>query len=245
MNLNTEKLYKRGFLILAIYSSLSYLFAHAAYLLMNSDAGLIFEYATLYLGKISSFLIPTLIATAVTLIYAYKNFESALLFSLFVSSARIFYTLPYYYIVFIYNYSYDSLEAIAMAILASVLTVLFTALLSMLLLGVCILCCRLAARKSKGVNAREYLAAKLTFTDRLDILGGANPAFLAMSGCIFIYSLISEIVDTVLFFIEYGLDFSGAEIITIMINYVLILALAVLSYAAMTTFKNRLLKRLS
>ena len=245
MNFNTEKLCKRGFLILAAYSALTYLFAHAAYLLMNSDAGIVFEYITMYLGKISGFLIPTLIAAAVTVIYTYKNFESSLLFALLVSSARVFYTLPYYYIVFIYNYSYDSVEAIAIALLASVLTVIFTALLAILLLGVCILTCKFINRKDKSPTAREYLSSRLPLTDRIDILGGANPVFLTMSLCLLLYNLITEIIDTVLFFVEYGLDFSAAEIITIMVNYILILSLTVVSYIAMTTLKNRLIKKLS
>ncbi len=245
MKFNTEKLYKTGFLILAAYSIVSYIFAHAAYLLMSSDAGIVFEYITLYLGKISGFLIPTMIAAAVTVIYTYVNFESSLLFALVVSSARILYTLPYYYIVFIYNYSYDSVESIALAILASVLTVIFTALLSMALFGVAITMSKIALHKTKGSSVKDFLREKLLMTDRLDILGGANPQFLACVICMFVYNLIIEIVDTVLFFTEYGFDFSTAEIITIMANYVLILAMTVISYIAMTTLKNRLLKRLS
>ena len=243
MIFNAKKLFKNGFFAVAIYSLATYLIAHVAYMYMNETLGDVMEYVSLYVGKLSSFIIPASVSAVALTLYTYCGIKSAVLFSLAASSGRVFFTLPYYYIIFIYNYAYDSVEALALALVASVGIILLGTLGSMLLVGAAVVTVRLGLGKGSEISPRDHLADKMQFCEKLDILGGANPALAVCTLCILGYNLIAEIIDTVSFFIEYGLDFVMIEIITIIANYLILLALTAVSYIAMAHIKNILISK--
>ena len=120
MPYNKKKLLLRSFIAVALLGVFNYLFAHLAYLNMNSDVGLVYEYITLYISKVLGFVIPVAISALAMLIYANEGARASASFTLTLSSARVFYYLPYYYIIYIYNYGYDTVESLALSLISSV-----------------------------------------------------------------------------------------------------------------------------
>lgn len=241
---DTKKLSVKAFSIIALYSLFTYLIAHMAYLYMNTDTGLIFEYISLYLSKVTEFVLPTVITALVMIIYVSCGKGKAVSFAFIASAGRVVYTLPYYYIIFIYNHGYDSLESLALSTIASVFVVLFTGLGAFIALWIALLLIGKAQKRSNSsLDAKTYILESLEQKQKLsEFWQGANYTVLIFAIYRFILALIPEIIDTVIFFIEYRLDYTIIEIITIMLNYVLLFALIVISYAVAVFIKNRAVK---
>ena len=238
MKYNVRRLTSRAFLIYMLINIFTYAFAHTAYLFVNDAFGLTFEYISIYLSRIADFLAPPIIATLAFTVYSVFGMRKAMLFSLGVASARIFYTLPYYYLIFIYNYAYDSVESIALSFIASLLVIGLT-------VGGAAISVLIAAAVLKKKTRLDRKALKDTLPELIeersgfDFLGRENVAFLVFALLRFAVELLKELIDTVLFLIEYRSDYSAAEILTILANYVLIFALLVASYALAVLIKNK------
>ena len=239
---NNKKLLSRSFLIIAFFSLFNYIFAHLAYMNMNTEAGLIYEYVTLYIAKIENFLIPVAVSALTIVIYASEGAKPAALFALTLSSARLFYYLPYYYLIFILNYSYDSVESIALSIVSCLGVVAFTLLFAFIALYLTKLVLTKQNKDKRDFSVRDHLCASLLAKQSaLDLTTGANLAILITSILSLISSVIPEIIDTVSFFVEYGFDYTPGEIITIMLNYLLLFALTIGSYFLAAYLRNRFL----
>ena len=89
----------------------------------------------------------------------------------------------------------------------------------------------------------SILSETITDTVTADFLNGANAALLAFPAISFVHLLISEIIDTVSFFIEYRLDYTGIEILTIIINYVLLFAMVVIGYIVAARVKRGIISK--
>ena len=74
----------------------------------------------------------------------------------------------------------------------------------------------------------------------LDFLNTASIHLLVFTLLRFAISLIGELTDTVIFFVEYGSDYTIAEIGTMLGNYVLLFILLVVSYLVCAKVKNLL-----
>ena len=239
----SNKLLKKSFLILALAGLFNYLFAHLAYLNMNTDTGVVYEYVTLYLSKILNFIAPVAVSFIALYAYAAHGRKKAVLYSIALSSARIAYYLPYYYIIYIFNYGYDSIESILLSLLSSLGVSIFTALLALLPIWLwCLFAKKQIAESCSSLE--EYLHGAITERQSpADFTGGANLAFLIASVCSFVCLLIPEIIDTVSFFISYRQDYLPIEIITMLVNYVLLFILLVASYLLASTVKKLLITK--
>lgn len=242
MKLNTKKLYSKAFALFCVYHLVIYLFAHMAYLYMNEDIGMIFEYIRFYIGRVTDFITPSVIGALMLTLYSYIDTRAAVKMAILTSSTRIIHTLPYYYIIFIYNYGYDSLEAILLSVFASLLSILFTFLISIISLGIGILVIRKRNKLDKS-QTRSYLCDALPNKPFGDFLTGANTALLIFPAISFAYLFITEIIDTVSFFIEYKLDYTAVEIITILINYILLLVMIAVGYIVACKVKNAIISK--
>ena len=237
MTLNNKKTLTRAFLIYAAVNLFEYALAHTEYLFMNDVASEIISYFSYYVSKAVEFIAPPVIATLTFISYVNHGRGSALATALAVSSARLIYSLPYYYLIFVYNYRYDSVEAIILSLGASALVVLVTVAGAIVSVSIALW----ILKKRKGVGTDELTAianerATLDFLDK-KCLPLTVFAFLRFG-----FSLITELVDTVSFFIEYVADYTAAEIITILVNYVLLFILVVASYLISMLVKNVLAK---
>ncbi|MBQ7343360.1 MAG: hypothetical protein IJW53_01195 [Clostridia bacterium] len=240
MKYDTKRITSRAFLIYSLVNVLAYAFAHVAYLFANEVIGELFEYVSYYLSKSLEFLAPPIIAAIAYLILKTSGRRRAILFTLAVASARVFYSLPYYYIIFIYNYGYDSVESILLSFLATVLVILVT------MLGVLISICvyQLVERiicKRSGEDIREALARPIEKTSITDFLARSNLPVLVFALSRFAFSLTLELVDTVAYLIEYRGDYLPTEIITILVNYILLFVLLVVSYLIASLIRNKLI----
>lgn len=237
MKYTQKKITTVSFLIYAAVNVFTYLFAHVAYLFSNDIIGGFFEYVSYYLAKTVEFLAPPTIAAVALLLLLNHGKSAVVKFSFAVASARILYSLPYYYLIFIYNYRYDSLESISLALAAGALVILLTVggtLVSITLAFMVI------KRTTGGTDAIKE-AGKRTAT--LDFLAIGNLPVLTFALARFAFSLITELVDTVSFFISYRSDYLPIEIITMLVNYVLLFILLVASYLIASTVKKLLITK--
>ena len=241
MKYDTKRITSRAFLIYALVNVFAYVFAHVAYLFASDVIGKLFEYISYYLSKSVEFIAPPVIAAVAYLILRESGRRSAILFTLAVASARVFYSLPYYYIIFIYNYGYDSVESILLSFLATVLVILVTMLGVLISIGVYLLALRVISGRS-GEDFKEALARPTEKASITDFLARGNLPVLVFALSRFAFSLAIELVDTVAYLIEYRGDYLPSEIITILVNYTHLFILLVASYLIASLIKNKLIK---
>ena len=240
MKYETKKLVKRSFVIYALVNVFTYLFAHVAYLFANDASGEIFEYVSYYLSKSVEFLAPPVLAAIAYLVLRVYDKKDAMIFTLTIASARIFYSLPYYYIIFIYNYGYDSVEAILLSLLAAILVILVTVLGVYISIGAYVIFAKRVSRRD-GTDPEKALDAIRDKARITDFLEKANLPILVFALMRFVFSLSLELYDTVTFFIEYGRDYRPSEIVTILANYTLLFVLLVAAYLSASAIKGALI----
>jgi hypothetical protein len=241
MKYDTKRITSRAFLIYLLVNVVAYAFAHVAYLFANEVMGEIFEYVSYYLSKSLEFLAPPVIAAVAYVLLKTGGKRAAIYFTLTVSSARVFYSLPYYYIIFIYNYGYDSVESILLSFLATVLVILVTMLGTLISIGAYYLAVKIICKRSKE-DISEALARPIEKASITDFLHRGNLPVLVFALVRFIFSLTLELIDTVSYLIEYRGDYLPTEIITILANYTLLFILLVASYLIASVIKNKLVE---
>ena len=238
MERDNKKLIPRAFLIYAAVNIVTYALAHMEYLFMNDTVGEILAYFSYYVSKSVEFIAPPVIAAITFLVFADGGIKKAFTASLAISSARFFYSLPYYYLIFIYKYRYDSIESLCLSLGASLLIILLTSVGALICVGAAIW-----VLKKSGVTAPDQIADIAKDRVSTDFLNKACMPITVFVLMRTAFSLVLEIIDTVLFFIEYGADYTAAEIITMLVNYVLILILLVASYLVCMAIKNAIVNR--
>ena len=240
MKYDIKRITQRAFVIYALVNVFAYAFVHVAYLFANDVVGEIFEYFSYYLSKTVEFLAPPIIATLVYLIYKEYGRKTALITALTISFARVFYSIPYYYIIFIYNYGYDSVESITVSILATLLVVLVTALGVVISIEAYHLVMKIISKRT-GADLSKELSLPIEKSNIFDFLTRANLPVLVFALARFVFSLVMELVDTVVFLIEYHSDYRAMEIVTILINFTLLFVLLVASYLIAAFIRNALI----
>ena len=241
MKKTTRKIVIRAFLVYTLVSIFTYALYHTAYLFTNDDLGLTFEYIAYYVSSIVDFLTPPIMATIMLVLASREGMKKAFLHTLLISAARIYYTLPYYYLIFIYNYQYDSIESISISFLVSLASIILIALgaLISLVIAVFVLGKNIKKPYSEALSTLPELVSK---PSTLDFLNTVSLPLLVFALLRFVISLISELADTIIFFVEYGADYTIAEIGTMVGNYVLLFVLLVISYLISMAIKNYLVR---
>ena len=224
MKRDTKKIVWHIFLMYSALNVINYTLAHIAYLFENDVIGAAFEYISYYTTLALDFLAIPMLATVMLVLRARESAGRAFVHMILISTARIFYTLPYYYVAFIYNYRYDSLESILFSLVASVAIILISALVSIIYLAIAVHFLVRKAKKNKSVNIPTVYDVVKTPT---------TSDFLSTSGLpLTVFS----------FFIEYRLSYTAGEIVTILLNYVLLFLLLIAAYNLCARLKNRLAK---
>lgn len=243
MEYTEKKIAARSFLIYAAINVFVYTFSHLAYLFTNDVAGVIFEYIGYYTHRALEFLAPPALAAIMLVLCAKEGIKKALLHTLLISCARIFYTLPYYYIIFIYNYRYDSIESLLISLIASISVILLTALGAYISFSVAVIVMKRRHGKSRAeiIDSIPELISKPSGSDFLNDESLPILIFVLLR---FALSLITEIFDTVIFFVKYGYDYTTAEILTMLANYVFIFLLLIASYFIACGVKNYFAKHI-
>lgn len=240
MKYDLKKITSRAFLIYSAINVFTYLFAHVAYLFANDVIGELFEYVSYYLSKTVEFIAPPVIAAVGFAILISYGKGALVKFALTVASARLFYSLPYYYIIFIYNHGYDSIESISLSLLATALVILLTFGGTLISLGIYSVVLNKQCKKD-GAAKEDALPTLLTKSTVTDFLAPVNTPILTFALTRFAFSFVMELIDTVAFFVEYRSDYLAKEIITILVNFTLLFVLLVVSYLIAANIKNALL----
>lgn len=237
MKYNLKRITSRAFVIYVAINIFTYLFAHVAYLFANDVIGVTFEYISYYLSKTVEFIAPPVLASVALLVLFKHGKGKCAKFTLALASARLFYSLPYYYIIFIYNYGYDSIESICLSLLASALVILVTALGTLVCIAVYYCVLKLKNRR-EGLDLNEAQEAVLKSHPTADFLSLTNLPVLVFALLRFFFSFAVELFDTVSFFIAYRSDYQPIEIITILVNFTLLFVLLTVSYLIAAKIKN-------
>ena len=238
MKQNCRKITLRAFGIYALLNALVYLLSHIAYLFENDGVGKMFEYISYYVTGIFDFLIPTTLATVMLTLYASVGIKKALLHTALISTGRIFYTLPYYYLAFFDSfYGLDFLELLLLSFAVSVLIILFNVLSAYISVMIATLVLKLVSKKTRAEIITE-LPEIVKTPSTLNFLEYTNIPILVFSLTGFAFALLEELVNTAVYFVRYKLDYTAEEITTILVNYVLLFVLLILSYIVSIRVKN-------
>ena len=243
MKFNTYRLYGRAFVIFSIMCALSFfIFYFNNYLLFDGE---LYKYSVHYetleyvrfaIVEIIDFLLPTLSAL---LIFprllterAYRAYPSALI----LCSAHLFHNILYYYLYHL-AYGYDSIESISISIPFSVFISALYALYAVAL-----------AYAAKLVYVRRGGDFK-ALGERCFSLMPASPIDYAVLTVVFVQfgiRFVGELVETVIFFIEYADSYRIGELIYILGSFVYILITMLLGALIASLVYNKIIaKRIS
>ena len=235
MDIKNKRIVPLAFLSFAGAYLLTFLTAYVATLIENDVFGAVIEYAGYYMLSAISFIAPVILSAIILVVYAYGTTSSLVASALLITAASAFYVFPTTYLEYVYTYG--SIEAIIFAFSSSIgsifrmlISVFASVWIATFVLG--------KALKKTHNEVREYLPELLKERSDTDFLSPANLPILVFVLIRFLIELIGEIVYTVAFFITYGSDYSGMEIITMLFNYVLLFALIIISYLLTCHVKN-------
>ena len=214
MTKNAKRLTRYSFLALAAANILAFGVTMLSFLFSFSD------WAT-YLTSFGLALLQDVIMI-VSAVIAMLNFEliskkSWLICSLALSMTRFFYLLPYDFLYFEYN-GYDTGESITLALVQSILEVALT-------FGIILLISFVAHSITSRIahSGKQQPVAELTKRAPFDFSDRYAVAVFSMAAMVFIYNLITEIIDTVIYLVDYAGTYRTGEIIYIVFCYVFIL----------------------
>lgn len=213
-----------------------FLSGHTAYLVENAA----FSYLHLYLDKIYVFIMPML-AGWLTLFFAReKRIFSLFCLSFFYTITALLYILPYRYEYLILFEGYMTGEAILISFLYALLMLLENYVTVLAHIFFTLLISRMLYKKPRAEIFRAEQTASPFMLDT-PYVGAA----LITSVLAFFISLAGEIYDTVVFLSEAIDTINTIELITILANYLLIIALFVLSYLLLVRFSGKLEEEVS
>ena len=235
MDIKIKRTVPLAFLSFAGAYLLTFLMTYVATLIENDAIGTVVEYAGYYLFSAISFIAPVVLAAIILIVYAYRKTSVLVASAFLIAAASVFYVFPTTYLEYVYTYG--SVEAIIFALSSSIGSVL--RMLVSVFASVWIATFVLGKTLKKTHNeVREYLPELLSEKSGVDFLSHTSLPILVFVLYRFVIELIGEIAYTVVFFITYGSDYSGAEIFTMLINYVLLFVFLVAAYLLTCLVKN-------
>lgn len=234
MRLNYRNLYTRA--------SLVFLTVHFATFLVLYFSEFIFAdsvfmtYLWYFVQKTSFLLLPLLSGLLVLIADAYIGMKAALLRLLPLSLARITYSLPYYYLLFVYDPFYDSADAIRFALIQTAAEILilyvFTLIIFFIMKGIL-----KWLDKSRKPNS-ELLVKKTV----LDFRDPVSLTFMISAALCFVYFITEEIINTVYVISRYSGRLLGGEIAYMVFSYFVDVLLLAIYYFALSYVKNSIIK---
>jgi hypothetical protein len=158
-----------------------------------------------------------------SLLYIYSTHcgnKAALVFGIFISITRIFYSVPFYYMQFIFT-EYDSVESLLIGLAASIPDMAVWYGLSLLVLYIY----RLALKGRSKEAAQDISDLRAFDFDEPTVFASV---MVSLAG--FVFLLVREIIDTVIFIIDYSGRYELRDIIYICVTYIFLLCVALLTH---------------
>ncbi len=238
--LRTDGFLKKCLIWLSVLSVIEYALYHVEYLFSGTGAGGVLGYVRYYVTEAWEFMLPAVAAMLMLIILAYSGYKRSLIFGALITLSRIFYYLPWYYMYYIYNMGFDSLESIFFSLLTSVAFAILAYLEAVLFFGIAVGVLYLS-RRGEG-DALPYLRGAMPHHDALDVTRGAGMLLGVISLVAFVRRALIITVDTVTFFINHGANYRPNEVISILIDYLYALLLLIITHLVICALKKRIIK---
>lgn len=216
-----RKLFGRYFLRFAGANLVNFLlFYISSYIFMNDYV----EYVRYFIGEAIDFSLPVLAAALVSAAMAKHGFR-ALWIAPFISLGKIVYAYPYYYLYFIDGGLLTD-EALLVAIPSALASVIIDCLVICLLSFTVYMVTEFTAKR----HGRSFSECVSTATSPFDFSEEFTVGVFVSGGIIFTVNLISEIIETVKYLIDYKGTYQSGEIIYIVISLIMLLVELLLSH---------------
>ena len=230
MKINEKGFIGRLFLILAISNIAVYVFYHISYLMEYNW----FEYVRTYIAEIWEFLFIPISVVVMLELHSQNRKLDAFKTALLCSVARVFYTIPFYYMEYMReSYPPNSFDSFIISMLFTLITVVITFAHLYFVYGILLLIYHL---RSKG--DKDHLAKSLNGKASFDFSSPASLICLIVCLLQFVIKLVGVIVDTVSFLLQYGGGYTLPEILTMLLDYVICIGLLVVSYLLVCKTRN-------
>lgn len=216
-----------NFLAFLVYYVALYVFRHPVTL-----------YIFYYLTELVSSLLPVLAATALFASYVKCGVNKSLLHALYFSMTWIINLFPYY----AFEYAYQRLEIGAVLTFATIHTffmIIVTYIEITVLFLLMIFVTEKIAKRQVGYFDKSII---LKEQRPADFGSPVTVGIFSASAAMFVYNIISEIVDTVSYIRDVDGFYETGEIIYIVFRYFFILLLLLASHFISTFAKNKLTK---
>ena len=240
MKTNIKGLTGKLFLWLSVGNAAAYLIFHISYLLSSEGnpehelISLAIEGVRAYISEAWEILFLALISVAGVLAFALCGTRQAITVPAILSLSRVFYCIPYYYMYFV-SLGYESLEALPLGALTTLLMALAAFALSLLLMGAGLATVML-------VKKARFFELRAALSDRIDErsfwrLPPIALTTLTASLLLALYSLIDTVIEISAFLGEVGLSFTAPELLSMLLELLLVPVYFILTYLICTLIR--------
>lgn len=230
MKINEKGFLLKFFLALAIANISVYALYHISYLMGYNW----FEYVHIYISEIWEFLFVPISAVLMLAVGIKNGRLGAFKVAILCSVARVFYTIPFYYMEYMRNsYPPNSFDSIIVSSLYTVFEIFITLIHLYAICAVIFLVCR-----GLGKREKNYLQNSLLGEASFDFSSPASIICLVACLCQFAIKIVGVVSITISFLLEFGGGFTLSEILLILLDYVVCIALLPLSYVAICRLKK-------
>jgi hypothetical protein len=238
--LRTDGFLKKCLIWLSLISVAEYALYHLEYIFSGTGAQTVLGGIRYYLTEGWEFILPAIMATLMLIMQAYTGLKSSLIFGALTALSRIFFYLPWYYMYYIYNVGFDSIESIFFSLLTSIAFSLVAYIEALIFFGATLGTLHLARRKYG--DSLTYLKAAMEHHDAFDITRGAGMLLGVISLFAFLRRGVVITIDTVDFFIKHGSNYRSDEVISIIADYLVALLSLILTHLIISWLKKKIIE---
>lgn len=224
---------KKVSVFLAFINVLAFLVYYTAFYVFKNQVTL---YVFYYFNELVSSLLPVLAATGLLTSYVKYGVNKPLLHALYFSLTWILNLFPYY----AYEYAYQRLEigaVLTFAVIHTFFMIIVTYIEITVLFLLMIFVSEKIAKRRNGDFDKAIILKKNIPTDFGDPV---TVGIFSASAAMFVYNLVSEIVDTVSYILDVDGFYDTGEIIYIVFRYLFLLLLFLASHFISIFAKNKL-----
>ncbi len=229
-----KKFFFRSFLVAAGVNFAVYLVYHLAYHIGQYWFDLVADYVM----DAWDCLLPAVSALLLLLVYSRRGAGATLGYTLLLAAARLFYTVPFYYLYFMTSVTApNSLDSITTALISSALVFVTYCLHIFALFGIGVLIYR-----HKSQNGKPTLYDVLKVKSSFNFDATSTVMVFVISLVEFLYALRVPVITTLTYFDDYGFNMRVRDLLHMLFSYVFVLCMLPLCHTLLCKLKNRLTK---
>lgn len=229
MKVNEKGFTLKFFLAFVITNILVYAFYHVAYL-MGYNWTL---YVHMYISQIWEFIFVPITSVLMLVVWKDSGILGAFKIAVLSSVAHIFHSIPYQYMQNMRSDLPNSFDSIIISLIYTVCEMLLTIIILYVICGIVFLVFR-----ARG-GAKSYVSTSLKEAASFDFSIPASLICLIPCLVQFAIKLVPTIVDTVDFLVGFGGGYTLGEMLLILFDYVVCIALLPLCYLVICKLKKK------